>query len=314
VPRPGLLRVGLLALDGTKVQADARRLANRTLSQIEAEVQAMLSEAARTDAEEDERLGSGSRGDELPEALGDRRSRLARLKACKARLEREERERQEAREQYLARRSAIEAERGRPLCGKKPRQLPSSSAAKANVSDPDSRVMRGPQGFLQGFNAQAVMSADRIVVAAAVTQEGNDRRQLRPMLRRAQENLKEAGAGRIGVVVADAGYWNERELAEVEGGPELLVATQETRGWSWGASSPPSPRRRRMERKLATERGRRLFARRQAIAEPVFGEIKGPRRAGRFMRRGLAACDSEWKLICTTNNLLKLWRALDHPG
>lgn len=311
----GLLRVGLVALDGTKVEADASLAANRTLPQIEEEVARILQEAARADAEEDERFGTERRGDEMPEELRDRRSRLARLRECKARLEREEADRHRVYQEHLARRASIEAERGRPLRGRKPRLKEARSPAtkKANPTDPESRVMKDAKRFLQGYNAQALVTEDHIIVAAAVTEEGNDRKQLRPMLQQTEKNLAEAGeASVVGTVVADAGYWNERELAQLDGSraPELLVATQESRGRrSAPGPSRPTPRRRRMERKLATKRGRRLFAKRKHLAEPIFGEVKGPRRAGRFMRRGLGACDSEWKLICATNNLLKLWRA-----
>jgi transposase len=310
----GLLRVGLVALDGTKMEASASIGANRTRAQIEDEVQAILSEAARVDAEEDERFGPG-RGDELPADLKDRTSRLVRLRACKDRLDQEEQQRRSAYEQHLSRRAATEAERGRPLRGRKPvlKQPRSQTTAKANTTDPDSRVMKGTRGFIQGYNAQAVVTEDHIVVAAAVTQEANDRRQLRPMVERAQSEVLKAGGQKIGVLVADAGYWNERELTHLAEGPDLLVGTQET-GGRRSVPVPPSPRRRRMERKLSTKRGRSLFARRAQIAEPIFGHIKGPRRAHRFIRRGLPACDAEWRLLCTTNNLLKLWRARSRPS
>lgn len=268
----------------------------------------MLAEAAQADAEEDEALGT-VRGDELPEALRNRRSRLARLAECKARLEQEQTDRIAVYEQKLARRAAIEAERGKPLKGRKPKIAPprSPSSSKANVTDPDSRVMRGWRGLLQGYNAQAMVSSDHIVVAAAVTAQANDRLQLRPMLQAAQANLEDAGGSPIGVLVADAGYWNERELAELgPDGPEVLVATL------GGPPKAPSTAKQQMDRKLATKRN--LFSRRPQIAEPLFAAIKGPRAARRFMCRGLSACDAEWKLLCTTNNLLKLWRHRVRPS
>lgn len=307
----GLLRVGLVALDGTKVEANASIAANRTLSQIESEVARMLQEASQTDAAEDERLGP-ARGDELPSELTDRRSRLARLAECKARLLAEAGAREAVYQAHLARRAEIEAERGRPLRGRKPvRKGPrSSTAAKANTTDPDSRIMKGPRGFIQGYNAQAVVAENQIVLAAAVTYEANDRRQLRPMLKETEATLAQTNAGPIGVLVADAGYWNERELAGLDqDSAELLVATQESRGRMSPVRSRPTTPAKAMERRLRTKRGRRLFQKRAQIVEPIFGEIKGPRRATRFQRRGIIACDAEWKLLCTTNNLLKLWRA-----
>ncbi len=311
----GLLRVGLVALDGTKVEANASIAANRTLSQIESEVARMLEEASQTDAEEDERLGP-ARGDELPSELRDRRSRLARLAECKARLQAEAGTREVAYQEHLARRAAIEAERGRPLRGRKPvRKGPRSfTSAKANTTDPDSRVMKGPRGFIQGYNAQAVVAENQIVLAAAVTREANDRRQLHPMLQETEANLAQTDTGPIGVLVADAGYWNERELASLDqDSAELLVATQQSRGRTSTVRSCSTTPMKAMERRLRTKRGRRLFQKRAQIVEPIFGEIKGPRRASRFMRRGISACDAEWKLLCTTNNLLKLWRARSRP-
>lgn len=311
----GLLQVGLVALDGTKVEANASIGANRTLPQIEAEVARMLEEASRTDAEEDERLGT-ARGDELPNELRDRRSRLARLAECKARLEDEAASREAAYQGHLARRAVIEAERGRPLRGRKPvlKGPRSSTSAKANTTDPDSRIMKGARGFMQGYNAQAVVNENQIVLAAAVTHEANDRRQLRPMLAKTEANLAQISAGPVGVLVADTGYWNERELAEVDqDSAELLVATQESRGRMSTGRSRATTSMRAMQHKLRTKRGRRLFARRAQIVEPIFAEVKGPRRTTRFMRRGITACDAEWKLLCTTNNLLKLWRARGRP-
>jgi hypothetical protein len=174
--------------------------------------------------------------------------------------------------------------------------------------------MKKQYTFLQGYNAQAVVSEDQIILAAGLTQEPVDLHQLHPMLRQVKANLVAAKiSGAIGVALADAGYYSEANLAEAESqGPELLIAVRNERDQRRGAVSGrgvfKGPRGRAMQGTLATERGRSLYIRRGHMVEPVFGHIKDGRRAQRFARRGLRACDGEWKLICATHNLLKLWR------
>ena len=310
----GLGRVGLVALDGTKVEANASIAANHTVEAIEREVERMLVEAAQADAEED-CLHGDARGDELPADLRDRGGRLARLTQAKARLEHEEAERERAYQEHLARRAALETERGRPLRGRKPvlKRPRSPGTTRANITDPDSRVVKRGPTLIQGYNAQAVVTEDQIIVAAEVTQDANDRRQLRPMLARADHNLVAAGARRrIGTLLADAGYWSDREIAsllEDPAAPKLLVATEDHPAHHRTRTSPSARLRGRMRRRLTSRPGRTLYAKRPQICEPVFGEIKWTRGARRFMRRGLGACDAEWKLLCATNNLRKLWRA-----
>jgi len=231
--KAGLVKVGLVALDGTKIQANAALAANRTAESLEAEVQRMVAEAAAVDAEEDQRYGPERRGDELPEGLRDRASRLARLQACRERLEREAAEAQAAHQGKLEARQAEEAATGKPKRGRKPKPPDPAleATAKANVTDPDSRIMKTQKGYVQGYNAQAVVTAEQIIVAAAVTQETNDVKQLHPMLTQAQETLQAVGhEPSITVVVADAGYWSEANVTTAEpAGPELLVAT--TKDW-----------------------------------------------------------------------------------
>jgi len=192
-------------------------------------------------------------------------------------------------------------------------------AAKANITDPDSRILKTRQGFVQGYNAQAVVSEDQLIVAAAVTQDANDVGQLHPMLQQAQANLRAAGVDEpIRAVVADAGYWSEANVKQAPAeGPELFLATSKEWKHRQAVKDAPPPRgripkglslRERMERKLRTRRGQAIYAKRSQTVEPVFGQIKAVRGADRFLRRGLAACDSEWKLLCLTHNLLKLWR------
>jgi len=309
----GLVRVGVVALDGTKIEANASLYANRSLEVIEREVREMLSEAAAADRREDDLLGEDNRGDELPEGLGSREGRLVRLRECKARLEAED---VQARyEANLARRAAIEEETGVRLLGRKPKlKSPTKNSVVANPTDPDSRVMKQRYTYLQGYNAQAVVSEDHIILAAAITQEPVDLHQLHPMLHQAEANLDAARISTtIGVVLADAGYYSEANLAAAETeGPELLIATanerDQRRGVVSGRGVFKGARGRAMHAKLATERGRALYIKRGHTVEPVFGYIKDVRGAHRFARRGLRACDGEWKLICATHNLLKLWR------
>jgi transposase len=309
----GLGRVGLVALDGTKVEANASIGANHTVGTIERQVTKMLGEAQQTDAEED-RLHGTARGDELPPELRDRGGRLARFARAKARLREEAAERERAYQEHLARRAALEAERGRPLRGRKPvpKRPRSPATTRANTTDPDSRVVKRGPTLIQGYNAQAVVTEDQIIVAACVTQDANDRRQLRPMLASAEENLAATGTGRrIGTLLADAGYWSDREIAsllEDPTAPKLLVATEDHPAHRI-RTSPSARLRARMRRRLTSSRGQALYAKRPRICEPIFGEIKWTRGARRFMRRGLGACDAEWKLLCATNNLRKLWRA-----
>jgi transposase len=312
----GLIRVGVVALDGTKMEANASLHANRGREAIEREVRSMLHGAAATDQKEDELLGKDSRGDELPEVMRGRQGRLKRLKECKARLEAEDsKTRYEA---ELHRRALIEQESGRRLVGRPPKpKAPTKNSLVANPTDPDSRVMKKQYTFLQGYNAQALVSEDQIILAATITQEPADTHQLHPMLHRARSELGAAKIEKsIGVVLADSGYYSEANLQVAERkGEEFLIALTNERDQRAGAVSGRGVKRgvcgRVMQSKLATEEGRSLYAKRAYTVEPVFGHIKDIRGARRFARRGLRACDAEWKLICATHNLLKLWR---HSG
>jgi len=303
----------VVALDGTKIEANASLYANRGLGTIDAEVQAMLAEAAATDRREDELVGADNRGDELPEDLRSREGRLRRLKECRARLESEDvKAKYEA---ELARRAAIEAETGRRPVGRPPKpKRPPRTPSWPTPTDPDSRVMKRQYTYLQGYNAQAVVNEDHIVLAAALTQESVDLHQLHPMLHEARANLAFAQISKtIGVALADSGYYSEANLATAEAeDPELLIAVRnerdQRRGEVSGRGVFRGPGGRVMQDKLATERGRTLYAKRAHTVEPVFGHIKEVRRVRRFARRGLGACDAEWKLVCATHNLLKLWR------
>jgi len=322
----GLVRVGVVALDGTKITADAALAAHRTAETIAVEVTRMLAEAQATDAAEDRRFGPEQRGDELPEALRERRSRLARLKACQERLEREAAEAVAQQQAKLEARQAEEAATGQKKRGRKPKaaETAAEATAKANVTDPESRIMKTPGGYVQGYNAQAVVTEEQIILAAAVTQEENDVRQLHPMLRQAQANLQAlAHPQAIRTALADAGYCSEANLTEADpAGPDLLIAPNKDWKQRQALREQPPPRGRcpkgltardRMERTVLTKRGRRLYKKRGRTVEPVFGQIKSARGCDRFLRRGKAACDGEWTLLCATHNLLKLWRSGKAP-
>jgi len=317
----GLLKVGIVALDGTKIKASAALASNRTIETITAEVSRMLTEAQATDAAEDRQYGPERCGDELPEVLRDRKSRLARVQACQERLTQEAATATAQQQAKIETRQAEEAATGQKKRGRKPK-APEAAAdrdAKANATDPDSRIMKTQAGYVQGYNAQAVVTEEQIIVAAEVTQEENDIQQLHPMLKRAQTNLKAiAYPHAVGTALADAGYCSEANLMAADlAGPALLIATNKDWKQRKVLREQPGPRGRipmrltprdRMERVLLTTRGRRLYKKRGQTVEPVFGQIKSARGCDGFMRRGTAACDSEWKLLCATHNLLKLWR------
>jgi len=317
----GLVKVGVVAVDGTKVKANAALAANKTHDGIEAEVKRMLTEAEAKDAEEDRLYGS-ARGDELPEGLRRRSDRLKRLRECQERLEREAAERAAERERKLAERAAKEAESEQKLRGRKPKASDGKEdeAAKANVTDPDSRIMKTRSGYVQGYNAQAAVTEGQVILAAEITQEANDAHQLHPVLGKVEENLAAAGvAEKPEVALADAGYWNEANASGMKPeGPELFAAT--TKDWKQRKAmrEQPPPRgriprgmglRERMERKLLTRRGRELYRKRGMTVEPVFGQVKEVRDCDRFLMRGKSGASCEWKLICGTHNLLKLWRS-----
>jgi transposase len=318
----GLVKVGLVALDGTKMAADAALEANRTYESIREEVESMLEQAESEDAEEDRLYGPERRGDELPEAMRDRRGRLERLKQCRERLEAAAAAAAADHARKLQERAAKEAETGQKLRGRKPRPVSEDpeAQAKANVTDPDSRIMKTRRGFVQAYNAQAAATADQIIVAAEVTPEENDVGQLHPMLATTAEELKAAGVEEtVAAALIDAGYCSEENLEQADpAGPELFMATRKDWKQREQMRQAPAPRgripghlsqRQRMDRKLLTKRGRRLYRQRSQIIEPVFGQTKACRGIDRFQRRGLANCQSEWKVICGTHNLLKLWRS-----
>jgi len=326
----GMLRAGTVSLDGTKMAANASLAANRTREGIEKELarfgeiaDRLLSEADRVDAEEDARYGVGRRGDEMPEELADPAKRLATLKECKRRIDEREAELRAEQQAKIDRRAAEERASGKKKRGKKPKSPDEAAAkadeAKANTTDPDSGIMKTRQGYLQGYNAQAVVTMDQIIVAADVTNEANDQNQLVPMLVEAQANVTAVDEKqRIERGLGDAGYCSLKNLTAPElADIELFIATGNEKKASREEKGKPAPRGRipksatvvdRMTRKLRTKRGRAIYRQRGMTVEPVFGQIKGARGIDRFRRRGRDACRGEWNLISACHNLLKIWR------
>ena len=321
----GLVKVGVVALDGTKVAGNAALSANRTHEGLEKEIAReaakMLAEAESTDAEEDRRHGS-KRGDEMPEELRTQKSRIERLRECKERLEREAAERAAEQQKKIDERAAKEAETGQMLRGRKPKEPDPEPPpeAKANVTDPATRILKTARGYVQGINAQAATTKDQIIVAAEVTQEANDKRQMVPMMEKTAENLEAAGVEeKVGTSLTDAGYYSEDAVEATSAtGVEVLCATTKDHKQRKALKDAPPPRGRmpddispmeRMDRKLLTKRGRALYRLRSQTVEPVFGQIKNVRGIDRFLLRGLDGASGEWKLACGTHNLIKLWRS-----
>lgn len=318
----GLVKVGVVALDGTKIKSAAALSANRTREHIREEVERMFREGKAKDEEEDALYGKDKRGDEIPEELRAKESRLKRLQEASERLERESQEKAQKQVAKIAERVADEEATGHKKRGRKPKEpdVKPEEEAKANITDPQSRIMKTRLGYVQGYNAQAVATKEQIIIAAAVTQEANDVRQLKPMLGQVNEELRSAGIEeKIGVALGDAGYWSEENVKNAgSDGTELLIATNKDWKQREAMREQPTPRGRIpdgltakecMERKLLTKRGRDLYKLRGQTIEPVFGQIKSVRGCDCFMRRGVMAANSEWSLICSTHNLLKLWRS-----
>jgi len=333
--KAGLVKLGHVAIDGTKVQANASK--HKAMSydrmeekekQLKAEVEKLLAQAAETDAAEDALYGKGKRGDELTGELARRESRLKKIAEAKAALEQEARERAEAAkkvaEEKQEERRKLEEARGKKFGGRPP-QIPDPEQARPgpkaqrNFTDSESRIM--PDGarkgsFVQAYNAQiAVDGAAQIIVAAELTQESNDKRQLAPMLERVEQNL----GAKPEAATADAGYFSEEQVNDERlQGIELYIATGKQKH---GQPDPPHAAELRepapdadsavekMKLRLKTETGQALYKMRKAIVEPVFGQIKAARGIRAFLLRGLDKTQAEWKLICATHNLLKLFRA-----
>jgi transposase len=312
----GMVKVGTVALDGTKLAGNSADKANRTLDRLNAEVAEILRQAADADQHEDRLFGDAC-GDELPAALASKAGRLARLRQAKARLEAEAAERARRFAERTAASAAAAAAKGKPPPTLKPRRRNEAPNPKAtaNTTDPDSRLLHTRRGRVQGYNGQAVTTLEQVIIAAELTQDANDFQQLEPMLTAISGTLAAAGIqDRPGTLAADSGYWSIANLTEIPDAPQLLIPPPKhgRHGKPPRDGKPSASRsdglRAAMTARLQSEHGKACYAKRKQTIEPVFGQIKDGRGAQRFLRRGLAACEAEWKLLCGTHNLLKLWR------
>jgi len=327
--KAGLVKLGHVALDGTKVRANASK--HKAMSygrmeekakELEAEVERLLREAEAADAEEDALYGKGRRGDEWPEDLRFKSARLAKIQEAMRALEAEARAKGEAkeaaeREKIQQEEAAAKEEEKKKRRGPKP-DPPSDKPdpkAQRNFTDPDSRIMKdgATKSFEQSYNCQAAVDgAAQIIVAADVTQEANDKRQVKPMVEQVKENTGEVPDA----LSADNGYFSEENVEYLWN--EKIDAYLATGRQKHGTVPPPPPRGRipkeatvkeRMARKLRTVKGRGTYSKRKEIVEPVFGQIKDARGFRRFLLRGLEKVRAEWRLICLTHNLLKVFRS-----
>ena len=295
----GTLRVGRVALDGSKVKANASK--HKAMSygrmrekrqQLRKEVQQLLAQAEAVDAAEDAEYGTDRRGDELPAELQRRETRLQRIREATRALK--TRAKEEA------------ASKGQPVESAKP-----DPKAQYNFTDPESRIMKGPDGFVQAYNAQIAVDDQQLIVGQAVTQETNDKKQLLPMITiiAAQSGLTPTH------LLADAGYCSDENLAAIAETPiDAFISTRKQKHGERPGPCPRGPlpttatRVDRMTRKLHTKAGAAVYAARKAIVEPVFGQIKQARGFRQFLLRGLEKVQGEWSLVCTTHNILKLYR------
>jgi hypothetical protein len=294
--------LGRVAVDGTKMKANASkhkamsygRMKEREAA-LKREIRELLNRAEAADRDDDRRYGPGGRGDELPAELARRESRLKKIREARAALEAEARERAQA-------------------AGKDPERAKPTPKAQRNFTDPESRIQKTNDGYIQGYNAQlAVDEAWQVIVAQHVTPTAADAKELQPAVKEIKKTLR----AKPKTVLADAGYWSEENVARLQ--KQRIEAFIATRRQKHGEPNSVAPRGRapqgltlqeRMNRALSTVRGRKAYARRKVIVEPVFGQIKHARRFRQFLLRGLKNVGREWALVGTVHNMLKLFTAL----
>jgi transposase len=305
----GAMKLGRVSLDGTKVKGNASK--HKAMSygrmkekqqQLQEEVQQLLAQAEAADAEEDDRHGRDRRGDELPSELQRRESRIAKIKQAKKALE------QRAREKAIAEgKSAEEAKKAKP-----------ADKDQYNFTDPESRIMMGPDGILQGFNAQAAVEPTmQLIVGQRVTQAANDKEQLQPMV----ETIEQQAGQRPEAILADNGYCSDKNLEFLESDPseqkiQGYIATGKQKHGERRTPCKPGPlpkaatRMDRMKRNLQTKLGKAVYAARKCVVEPVFGQIKQARGFRQFLLRGLKKIAGQWALVCMTHNILRIYAVL----
>lgn len=339
----GLVRLGRVALDGTKLHANASRHKAMSydrigpkIDQLQAEVNALLAEAETVDEAEDQKFGADRRGDEVAPELARRQGRLAKLRAAKEALEADAADKAET----AARNKADTAARKKAeMAGEQPGEPEPTAAdavgvdavvagaraqavpkpkAQRNFTDPQARIMKTARGFDYAFNAQAVVDeGHQIVLAAEVTQQATDIQQFVPMVEQTTRNLGAAGIDCYpATVLADAGYCSEANLHASErlNGQVLIATGRQRHGETFPTvAAGPAPqhasRREKMAHALRTEHGRADYARRKAIVEPAFGQMKTRQNAGQLRLRGLAGAQGEWLLHTICHNLRKLRNA-----
>jgi transposase len=310
--RAGMIRVGTVAVDSTKLAADASLGANRTYEGLRAEAQRILEEAAAVDAKEDELYGE-DRGDELPAELADPKTRAGRIRELLDELEAERAQAQAdqdaKREAWEQRRAAGERPAGRPPGRELPKHQQALFARKVNVTDRDSAIVSDRGKLIQGYNLQAAVADGQIILAAHASSIATDHGQLVPMVDAARRHLAAIGvAAPIEQVLADSGYWNTRHVRQLtDDHLEVLVQPRPFKPDTVRKSREPLARE--MTARLTSPDGAARYRRRQQIVEPVFAHIKHLRGINRLLRRGRAAVQAEIDLIATTHNLLKLYRA-----
>jgi transposase len=325
----GLVKLGHVALDGTKVRANASK--HKAMSygrmkkkekELEREVRELLKQAEIVDVQEDKKYGKGVRGDELPKELRRRESRLKKIKEAKAALEKEAREKAKI-ELELARDKIEKRDKKAKKSGKKPRGrkavLPDpekaepKDSAQRNFTDPDSRIMvdGSTKSFEQCYNAQAAVDdTHQVIVACSITNESNDKKQLKPTVEGIETNVGEHPQE----LSADAGYFSEDNVKVLEKkGIDGYVATGKMKHGEvvplvFGHPPETMSVKERMNWKLRTAYGRKAYNKRKGVVEPVFGQIKGARGLRQFLLRGIDNVSCEWDLWCITHNLLKLYR------
>ena len=311
----GRMKLGRVAIDGTKIKANANK--HKAMSyermlreeqRLREEVKRLLAAAEQTDKDEDKRYGRTKRGDEMPAELARREERLKRIGEAKKALE--ERARIEAEQRQKEKDGGNKP--GSSSGGKRRSHVQPQPKAQHNFTDPESRIMKGADGFVQAYNAQAAVEPVlQLIVGQALTQQANDKQQLLPMI----DAIKHQAKQRIREVLADSGYCSEENLRKAaKKKVDLYVATDKQKH---NQPAPQSPRGRipkpatlveRMKRKLMTRAGRAIYARRKIIVEPVFGQIKQAQGFRQFLLRGVEKVRSEWALVCATHNVLKLHR------
>lgn len=320
--KAGLVKLGHVALDGTKVKANASK--HKAMSygrmqekdgELEKEIEEFLRKAKEVDEEEDRKYGKDKRGDELPEELAFRESRLKKIREAMAALEEEARSAGSVEEEK--RRQTLSKEAEAPKRGRKfsePDATPDLKTQR-NFTDPESRIMpvAGGKSFEQAYNCQAAVDdKEQVIVAAEVTQEPNDKKQLEAMTKKVQENTRKKPTR----MSADAGYWNAKKIESLsKGWTEFFIPPNKQRHndkvltAECGRIPEDLSFAERMRRKLRTKKGKVIYSKRKETVEPVFGQIKQARGFRQFLLRGVEKVRGEWSLICTTHNLLKLWRA-----